>query len=121
MSSPLGPVASLKDSYFDAGKDLTVTGDQITVYLRARDPRGQWTYALFSKRGSLETVALPFRAPDAFAKLTEPFALRARDAILALISLGYKQADAQQRVRETLPRLKPGATVEDVVRTALAS
>ena len=46
--------------------------------------------------------------------------LRTRDAILALISLGYKQADAQQRIREILPGLKPKATVEDVVRAALA-
>jgi Holliday junction DNA helicase RuvA len=46
--------------------------------------------------------------------------LRTRDAILALISLGYKQADAQKRVREILPGLKPSATVEDVVRAALA-
>jgi holliday junction DNA helicase RuvA len=45
---------------------------------------------------------------------------RTRDAILALISLGYKQADAQKLVREAVGKLKPDATVEDVVRRALA-
>lgn len=46
----------LTDAYFDAGRDLTVRGDRITVYLRARDPRGQWTYALFNKRGGHDVV-----------------------------------------------------------------
>ena len=61
-------------------------------------------------------------ALEAVAGAAEPSArdLRARDAILALISLGYKQADAQQRIRDVLPRLKPAATVEEVVRAALA-
>lgn len=49
-------MARLRDAWFDAGKDLKVGGNGITVYLRARDPKGQWTYALFSKRGSHETV-----------------------------------------------------------------
>ena len=49
-----------------------------------------------------------------------PGDLRTRDAMLALIALGYKQADAQQRIRDILPKLKPAATVEDVVRSALA-
>ena len=45
---------------------------------------------------------------------------RTRDAILALISLGHKQADAQKIVRELLPTLPAKATVEDIVRKALA-
>ena len=49
-------VARLTDAYFDAGKELHVEGNAITVYLRARDPKGQWSYALLSKRGSHETV-----------------------------------------------------------------
>ena len=61
-------------------------------------------------------------ALEAVAGAAEPSAcdLRTRDALLALISLGYKQADAQQRIRDVLPRLKPAATVEEVVRAALA-
>jgi Holliday junction DNA helicase RuvA len=61
-------------------------------------------------------------ALEAVAGAAEPTArdLRTRDALLALISLGYKQADAQQRLHSVLPRLKPAATVEEVVRAALA-
>lgn len=46
--------------------------------------------------------------------------LRTRDAILALISLGYKQAEALKMVKAAQPGLPPTATVEDVVRRALA-
>ncbi len=59
-------------------------------------------------------------ALEVVAGAPETTDLRTRDAMLALISLGYKQADAQQRVRAVLPKLKPTATVEDVVRAALA-
>lgn len=49
-------VARLTDAYFDAGRAIRVVGEQVTVYLRARDPRGQWSYALFNKRGSHDVV-----------------------------------------------------------------
>ena len=49
-------VARLAGGYFDAGKSLHVAGDRCTVFLRARDPRGQWGTALFSKRGTHNTV-----------------------------------------------------------------
>ncbi len=49
-------VARLTSAYFDAGKNLNVPGQGLTVYLRARDPRGQWTYALFNKRGTHEIL-----------------------------------------------------------------
>ena len=45
--------------------------------------------------------------------------LRTRDAVLALISLGYKQADALKMVKEALPGLAPDASVEGLVRRAL--
>jgi Holliday junction DNA helicase RuvA len=45
---------------------------------------------------------------------------RARDAVLALISLGYKQAEAQQRVRAALDKAPAGTAVEEIVRLALA-
>ena len=42
-----------------------------------------------------------------------------RDAVLALVSLGYKQADAQKMVAAIAGRGKPDASVEDIVRKAL--
>ncbi|REK10538.1 MAG: DUF1080 domain-containing protein [Planctomycetota bacterium] len=56
--SPDGPaadadatVAQLEDGYFDAGKQWSVPGDAVTVYLRARAADGNWSQALFAKRG----------------------------------------------------------------------
>ena len=76
------------------------TAERIVVELRHK----------FSEGDALEVIAGAPETTD----------LRTRDAILALISLGYKQADAQQRVRAILPKLKPATTVEDVVRAALS-
>ena len=45
---------------------------------------------------------------------------RTRDAILALVSLGYKQAEAQQLVKTAAAGAKPDVTVEEIVRRALA-
>ena len=44
---------------------------------------------------------------------------RVRDAVLALISLGYKQADAQKMVATVIGSGKPDLSVEDIVRKAL--
>jgi Holliday junction DNA helicase RuvA len=46
--------------------------------------------------------------------------MKLRDAILALVSLGYKQAEAQKMVSATTKRLAKTATVEELVRAALA-
>lgn len=46
--------------------------------------------------------------------------VRIRDAMLALVSLGYKQADALKRVQAAAARLKAGSGVEDIVRQALS-
>lgn len=43
-----------------------------------------------------------------------------RDAVLALVSLGYKLSDAQKRIDDILPSAAPEAPVEDLVRLALA-
>lgn len=48
-----------------------------------------------------------------------PTDVRARDGVLALIALGFKQADAQAAVREALPALKPEDPVQELVRRAL--
>ena len=41
------------------------------------------------------------------------------DAVLALISLGYKQIDAHKAVKAVLPKLPAEASAEDAVREAL--
>ncbi len=41
------------------------------------------------------------------------------DAVLALISLGYKQVDAHKAVKAVLPKLSSDSSAEDVVREAL--
>ncbi len=43
------------------------------------------------------------------------------DAVLALVSLGYKQADAQKAVMAVSESLAPAATVEEIVRASLRS
>ena len=41
------------------------------------------------------------------------------DAVLALISLGYKQVDAHKAVKAVMPRLSADSSSEDVVRESL--
>lgn len=47
---PDAKVTLLDGAHFDAGTDLHVPGDQLTVHLRLRDPAGRWDAALFGKR-----------------------------------------------------------------------
>lgn len=61
---------------------------------------------------ALEAVAGP--AEDT------PEGLRARDAMLALISLGYKQNEADKMIRAVLKDGVGGMTVEEMIRKALA-
>lgn len=44
---------------------------------------------------------------------------RVRDAVLALVSLGYKQAEAQKMVATVIGSGKPDLSVEDIVRKTL--
>ncbi len=46
--------------------------------------------------------------------------IRSRDALLALISLGYKRAEAEALVRRVLESAAPDDSVETLVRKALA-
>ena len=43
-----------------------------------------------------------------------------RDALLALISLGHKQADAQRMVMDIAADIAPDATLEDILRKVLS-
>ncbi len=47
--------------------------------------------------------------------------VRLRDAVLALISLGHKQVEAQDMLTKILPNLSMEMTVEDIVRLSLKS
>jgi hypothetical protein len=49
-------IARLASAYFDAGTAWNTPGSAITVYLRARVPDGNWTHALFAKRGGRERL-----------------------------------------------------------------
>jgi len=44
---------------------------------------------------------------------------KVNDAVLALVALGFKQAEAYENVRAALAVLGPGATVEQLVRSSL--
>ena len=49
-------VVVLDGAYFDAGPTLHPGDSQVTVFLRARDPRGEWNTALFAKYGGPDLV-----------------------------------------------------------------
>jgi hypothetical protein len=59
---PGAKIAKLESAFFDLAKDLNqprmwnVTGNAITVFLRARIPDGSWNSALISKRGNHDVV-----------------------------------------------------------------
>lgn len=53
---PNAKIALLAGAYFDAGKELHAPADQLTVYLRLRDPAGKWDSALMAKRGGHDRV-----------------------------------------------------------------
>jgi beta-fructofuranosidase len=61
---PDGKAARLSNAYFDAGNALPLRSDAVTVYLRARDPRGAWQYGLLNKRGSHERVTFNLFSVD---------------------------------------------------------
>ncbi len=63
-ATPGARVVLLDGAYFDAGPKLHAGTDQATVFLRARDPRGQWTSALFAKRGGHDRVHLNLFSTD---------------------------------------------------------
>jgi Holliday junction DNA helicase RuvA len=62
------------------------------------------------------TVASGAAAPAA----ASPAENKIRDAVLALVALGYKAADADKSVRQALVALGPGASTEALIKKALA-
>ena len=49
-----------------------------------------------------------------------PADAKLRDAYLALVSLGYKPADAQRMVKDVAGQIAPDATLEDMLRQVLS-
>jgi hypothetical protein len=49
-------VVVLHGAHFNAGTNLPAAHSALTVYLRARDPKGEWNSALFAKRGGHDRV-----------------------------------------------------------------
>ncbi len=76
------------------------TAERLVVELRDKIPAGE--------------------ALEAVASETEDLDSRTRDAVMALISLGYPQANALKMVRGALRGLPAEATVEDLVRKSLS-
>jgi len=80
--------AQLTTAYFNAGTNLGVSGNQITVFLRARVPNGNWNSGLVAKRGSLATlnynlfgsvdgtqIGFELRTSNGFVSLTFPVSM----------------------------------------------
>jgi sucrose-6-phosphate hydrolase SacC (GH32 family) len=55
-TNPLRRAAQLSSAYFNAGTSLSISGQQLTVYLRLRDPAGTWNSGLLAKRGTHDTL-----------------------------------------------------------------
>jgi Holliday junction DNA helicase RuvA len=53
-------------------------------------------------------------------KTPGPKEAKLRDALLALISLGHKQADAQRMVQDLAPEITPETTLEEILRKVLS-
>lgn len=53
-------------------------------------------------------------------KTPGPKEARLRDALLALISLGHKQADAQRMIKDVAPGITPESSLEEILRKVLS-
>ncbi len=85
----------LDGAYFDAGKDLHAEGDQLTVYLRARDPKGAWNSALFAKRGGRDRVHFNLFSADLDGDGTGDIGFEVRtDQGFAMVSFPVSRMDA---------------------------
>ena len=92
---PGSKAAMLTGACFDGGTNLHARGDQLTVWLRARDPRGRWDAALFSKRGGHDRVHFNLFSAD-LPHTTGPdigFEIRTTSGF-AQVSFSVSQIDA---------------------------
>lgn len=55
-------VARLNKAYFDCGSELVFSKQGCTLYIRCRDPIGNWRHAFIAKRGSVESMNVNFFA-----------------------------------------------------------
>lgn len=70
---------------------------------------------LRDKLGATATVI----APSAGGETAAPADNKVRDAVMALVALGYKAADADKAVRQAWVALGPSATTEALIKKAL--
>lgn len=70
---------------------------------------------LRDKLGATATVI----APSAGGETVAPADNKVRDAVMALVALGYKAADADKSVRQAWVALGPAATTEALIKKAL--
>jgi len=73
---------------------------------------------LRDKLGATGPVSLPSASGEASAPA--PADNKIRDAVLALVALGYKAPDADKSVRQALVALGPSASTEALIKKALA-
>jgi Holliday junction DNA helicase RuvA len=73
---------------------------------------------LRDKLGATGPVSLPAASGEASAPA--PADNKIRDAVLALVALGYKAPDADKSVRQALVALGPSASTEALIKKALA-
>lgn len=71
-------------------------------------------------RDKLGATSAPATAPTVGEAAVAPAENKIRDAVLALVALGYKAPDADKAVRQALVALGPSATTEALIKRALA-
>ncbi len=117
----------------------------MTGFARSHGARGTYVWSWEIKSVNAKGLDLRFRLPPGFdavevaarARAAERLSrgnvyanlalsregvtpvVRVNDAVLALISLGWKQVEAHKLVRDAFERLGAGAEVEALVRDAL--
>lgn len=70
-------------------------------------------------RDKLGSIGTSHAAPVAGENAATPADNKVRDAVLALVALGYKAADADKSVRQAWVALGPTATTEALIKKAL--
>jgi hypothetical protein len=63
-SRPAARVAQLSGGYFEAGNGLQVGVSELTVYVRARDPRGLWHSAVLAQGGGQDSILFRLSAVE---------------------------------------------------------